>query len=51
MEITESDSFKDFMGKSGYGIKYRSATEDFTAFAAEDDKVKGEVMTATGSGR
>ncbi len=46
-EITESDSFKDFMGKSGYGIKYRNA-EDFTAFAAEDDKVKGEVMTAAG---
>lgn len=46
-DITESDSFKQFMTDSGYGIMYRNSA-DFTAFAAEDDKVKGEVMTAAG---
>ena len=46
-DITQSEGFIKFMGDSGYGIKYRNAA-DFTAFAAEDDKVKGEVMTAAG---
>lgn len=46
-EITQSDGFVKFMGDSGYGIKYRNS-EEFTAFAAADDKVKGEVMTAAG---
>lgn len=46
-EITESESFKKFMSDSGYGIRYRDAAE-FTEFAREDDKTKGEVMTAAG---
>lgn len=46
-QITEADSFVEFMSNSGYGIKYRNS-EDFTEFARQDDQLKGEVMAAAG---
>ncbi|MGP5254266.1 Bug family tripartite tricarboxylate transporter substrate binding protein, partial [Brachybacterium alimentarium] len=45
--IAESDSFEDFMTKSGLGVKYAGA-EDFQTLMAEDDATKGEVMEEAG---
>lgn len=46
-EITGSDDFIAFMEDAGLNFLYRDA-EEFTAFMAEDDAAKGEILQAAG---
>lgn len=46
-DIVKSDEFHEFMSNQGLGVKYRGS-EEFNAFMAEDDALKGEVMEAAG---
>jgi tripartite-type tricarboxylate transporter receptor subunit TctC len=47
LKIASSDAFVEFMNKNGFGIKVRNS-EEFTAFAEEQDSVWKEVLKIGG---
>lgn len=46
-KVYNSDEFKAFMDKRGYGMKWRD-TADFSAYIAKNDKQMGKIMKAVG---
>jgi len=50
MEIANSDEFKDFMNKKGFGIKIRGPKE-FEEFARQEDKRWEEIIKLGGYGK
>jgi tripartite-type tricarboxylate transporter receptor subunit TctC len=49
-KVYESDQYRDFMKKRGYGIKWAGG-EDFGDFMAKEDDVFGEIVQAVGLAR